>query len=602
MTKTPEALAIIIATKDHPEELRRLLASVQAQSALPCQVILVDGGAHSVDGIGAEFPRLPITHRRVVPPGLAKQHNAGVACVAPAATLVGFLDDDIVLEPGALEAMLAFWDAAPPDVGGASFNLLSNTEPARAVRLKALFGLDDARPGLVLRSGYQTRIGAVSETRQVAWLNSGTTVWRKRLLEERRFDEWFHGPGHLYDVDFSFDMGRRYRLMVVAGAGVREIPSPARRWNDYAFGQWQVVNRLYFVGKYRELSLLRCCWALVGHTLVNLTRGVLERDAQFLRRAGGNLVGWGRAARFLFRGLPHRRRTRAASEAPVTARTAKAFGYLWQRSAGRPDPPAYHVDRMQDALALPAPQGLMLDAGCGEGIDLANQARRPGVEIVGVELSAEGCRVSQARCRALPRAFIVQGDLARLPFADGTFDLVYSYGVLHHLASPLRGLQELVRVLKPGAPIAVYLYEDFRARPIVWRALLATTNACRKMTTRLPPAVLYRLCHIGSPIVFALLTVPHRILRRLPGAEALAATIPFRHGTGPFSLAGDLYDRFSAPIERRYSREDTLALLRQAGLEELLIANDRGWMAAGRKPRALAAVAAGALERNGHGA
>ena len=57
----------------------------------------------------------------------------------------------------------------------------------------------------------------------------------------------------------------------------------------------------------------------------------------------------------------------------------------------------------------------------------------------------------------------------------------------------------------------------------------------------------------------------------------------FRHGTGPFSLVGDLFDRLSAPVEFRYSRQQATALLATAGLEHVIIAPERGWMVAGFK-------------------
>jgi len=285
-------LAIIIATRDHPQELRRTLTSLEAQSVLPRQVIIVDGGARTVEDVVGAFPRLSIVYRRVHPPALARQQNLAINDVDPSADLIGFVDDDIVLEPGALDAMLAFWEQAPPDVGGAAFNIVNNIAPPRAVWLKSLFGMDSRRPGVMLRSGCQTRIGAVSDTRAVSWLNSGTTVWRRQVWETWRLDERFGDRAHLYDVDFSFRVGRRFRLMVVAQARVREVPDPARRWDDEAFGRWQVVNRLYFVSKHPELSLARCCWALVGQVLVNVGRGFVERDRRLLRRAGGNLAGW----------------------------------------------------------------------------------------------------------------------------------------------------------------------------------------------------------------------------------------------------------------------------------------------------------------------
>jgi len=279
---------------------------------------------------------------------------------------------------------------------------------------------------------------------------------------------------------------------------------------------------------------------------------------------------------------PHHR---AATRANV--RTASSYGYLWGRSAIVPEvnePRSYHFDRLERALSLPPPDGLILDAGCGDGIDLAKQARREGVEIVGVELSDGGCRTSFARSLALPAAHVVQADLCRLPFDDDAFDFVYSYGVLHHLPSPNEGLQELVRVLRPGACVAAYLYEDFSDRAVGWRWLLTAANQLRWITPRLSHGVLYRLCQAASPLIYVIFTIPFRILHRIPGLASLAAGFPFRHSTGPFDLAGDLYDRFSAPIEWRYGRMEAKALFQEVGLQTVMTVKDRGWMVVGAKP------------------
>jgi len=271
----------------------------------------------------------------------------------------------------------------------------------------------------------------------------------------------------------------------------------------------------------------------------------------------------------------------------ATARTASSFGYLWNRtSVMEPShgPQPYHVDRMAQALSLEPPHGLVLDAGCGEGIDLANQAHR-GVEIIGVELSEGGCRVSVERSLPFRTASVLQGDLCQLPFDDDWFDVIFSYGVLHHLVSPARGLRELVRVLKPGGRITVYLYEDFRERARGWRWLLRVVSAMRRVTTRLSPTLLYRLCQLGSPVVFLTFTVPFKVSRWLAVRSCGSVlNLPFRHATGPFSLARDLFDRFSAPIERRYSREAAVALLQGTGLQDVKVVWDRGWMVAGLKP------------------
>jgi SAM-dependent methyltransferase len=261
--------------------------------------------------------------------------------------------------------------------------------------------------------------------------------------------------------------------------------------------------------------------------------------------------------------------------------TAVYFGYMWGQQAPVAAPPhevsPYHLHVMQDALDAPPFRGLILDAGCGEGIDLAMMALDPACETIGVELSSGGVATSLARTNGLERAHIVQADLLRLPIAPETFDGAYSYGVVHHTPDPETAVREMARTLKPGAPLLLYVYEDFSDRSWPWRAALAAANSARLITTRMPPAALMWLSTLLSPVMYLLFTLPSRRFR-------WAARFPYRHGTNAWSMRGDVYDRLSAPIEKRYSRDGAAALARAAGLEVIRIAQRRGWMVFARKP------------------
>jgi SAM-dependent methyltransferase len=172
---------------------------------------------------------------------------------------------------------------------------------------------------------------------------------------------------------------------------------------------------------------------------------------------------------------------------------------------------------------------------------------------------------------------VVQGNLLRMPLASGTFDAAYSYGVVHHTPDPPRAIREIARTLKPGASLLYYVYEDFADRSWTWRAALTLANSVRVITTRLPPRLLMGLCRLFSPVVYVVLTIPARRFR-------WARRFPYRHGTTPSSMSGDLYDRLSAPIEKRYSNESAAALATSAGLAVIRVAQQRGWMVYARKP------------------
>jgi GT2 family glycosyltransferase len=213
--------------------------------------------------------------------------------VDPAATLAGYVDDDLVFEPGSVEAMLRFWEDAGPDVGGAGFNIV-NMRPRRVFLLERLFLQASRRRGRFLRSGYETPlwVGPVRGVEWVRWLNGGATIWRRTITKEIPYDEWFEGTGYLEDVDFSYRVGERYRMALVGDACVQHLTTAIRRDRNYILGRWQAVNRMYFVRKHLdEFSLPLTYWALLGLPIFNVFLGIGTRDGAFLDRARGNCAG-----------------------------------------------------------------------------------------------------------------------------------------------------------------------------------------------------------------------------------------------------------------------------------------------------------------------
>jgi GT2 family glycosyltransferase len=285
-----QRIAYVVPTKDRPDDLDTLLASLARQTRPADQIVVVDGGDRPVTDIVARHSALPIDYVREYPPSLARQRNAGMARVAPDITVAGYLDDDLVLEPDASERMYAFWEAADRDVGGAAFNIL-NQPHANASALTRLFLLNGRTPGAMLPSGWPSQIPTLGRTVETEWLYGGATLWRREVLREFGYDEWFVGHGYGEDVDFSYRVSRKYRLFVLSDARVHHFTRPIRLASQFTLGRQQVVNRLYFIRKSGAFPAPAVTWALFGQLVFNVLAGLADRERAGWRRAAGNVDG-----------------------------------------------------------------------------------------------------------------------------------------------------------------------------------------------------------------------------------------------------------------------------------------------------------------------
>ncbi|MGF1432209.1 methyltransferase domain-containing protein [Kitasatospora sp. LaBMicrA B282] len=100
------------------------------------------------------------------------------------------------------------------------------------------------------------------------------------------------------------------------------------------------------------------------------------------------------------------------------------------------------------------PGQTVLDIGCGPGTITADLAELVGPtgRVVAVDSSAEvlAQAADHVAGRGLTNVEFAVGDVHRLEYADGTFDVVHAHQVLQHVADPVAALRELRRVLAPG--------------------------------------------------------------------------------------------------------------------------------------------------------
>ncbi len=98
-----------------------------------------------------------------------------------------------------------------------------------------------------------------------------------------------------------------------------------------------------------------------------------------------------------------------------------------------------------------------LDAGCGTGTAGIHFACSGARQVAGIDLSRKSLQVAriEAMRREIANTLFANGDLGALPFADDTFDLVFSCGVFPYVDNPYHCLSELIRVTKTNGCIVL---------------------------------------------------------------------------------------------------------------------------------------------------
>ena len=270
------------------------------------------------------------------------------------------------------------------------------------------------------------------------------------------------------------------------------------------------------------------------------------------------------------------------------AKTALSFGYEWQRF------PEMYAEWEKQFLDYMQPHNIdffkgkkVLDAGCGNG-RFAYYAGKYAREVWAIDLGP-AVDVARKNTATLDNVHVVQADLHHPPFALESFDFIYSIGVLHHLPDPEAAFQNLLRYLKPGGEIQIYLYWQPERRSAK-SALLRAVNSARNLTTRLPHWAVHAIAYPSALAAFLFFVWPYQIMKRVPALRSFAANMPMKqYAVLPFRVCvNDQLDRFSAPIENRYTKTEVEAWLSSAGLKKFQVIPNFGWLGTGQKPESYA--------------
>ncbi|HEX9761296.1 MAG TPA: glycosyltransferase [Candidatus Acidoferrales bacterium] len=542
-------ISVVIPTYRRAHLLRGCVEALLAGERVPDEVLIVgrrgdaetESAAASLAGEFSATARMSaawVTEAGHIPP-------VETGACAASGDLVAIIDDDVAVPPPWLARLVRHFDDPRVGVVGGRVKVPGVEPPS--VR---------GRPGCT--SWYGKHWGNVATLNgqqpiDVETVTECNWMWRRDLLAQLEFDREINAyDARLYGLDLTLQArARGFRVVYDPTAEVLHHVAPRapelaradRPRRIFSYSRNHSYIQMKHLQWWRKPVFL-VWWFLIGE---RMSPGLAGALVESLRRQGAwndFSAAW-RGKRDGVRAWRSRGRAPSDSSSKETAYSevkAQSYDELRFRDAHGTFFHRLEVQRLEEALdGLPA-GARILEVGCGTGRFLEHILQRgtaPGL-LAGADASRAMLEQSRRKitghAQAAP-AQLVQTEAAKLPFAGGAFDLVYSIRVLNQLGTreyALAALAEMARISKPGG-----------------RVLVEFVNAggvTRKPTVKLSPReVETALAQSGMQreSVRGVLVLSENLMRRIPapmlglyGAlERLLAWLLPRRGTRCYVLA-----------------------------------------------------------------
>jgi SAM-dependent methyltransferase len=217
------------------------------------------------------------------------------------------------------------------------------------------------------------------------------------------------------------------------------------------------------------------------------------------------------------------------------------------------------------------PDAVGFDMGCGSGRWARWVAPRVGW-LHCIDPSAAALDVARANLADYANTAFHCASVDQSALPPGSQDFGYSLGVLHHVPDTAAAIRSCVALLKPGAPLLVYLYYAFDNRPWWFRALWRVSDWGRRGIYRLPSGVKRGVTDAIAALVYWPLSRLSLLLERL-GLSTEGVPLSYYRNHSFYTMRTDARDRFGTPLEQRFRREQIAGMMEAAGLVDVRISN-----------------------------
>ena len=201
-------------------------------------------------------------------PGLTKQRNIGISKAT--CGIIGFIDDDVVFDKNYLYEVASCFEKNK-NVFGITGNIINFPKKNNWEKIysKIFMFMNTSNTGDITKAGFPNFLNKhITDKNQYTRILSGCNMfYRKQIFDVYLFDEYFEGYSLLEDVEFSYRISKKYKLMYNSAAKLVHNHSPSQRVNLNRFFEMMVLNHDYVFKKLvktSDIDLLCHWWGNVG--------------------------------------------------------------------------------------------------------------------------------------------------------------------------------------------------------------------------------------------------------------------------------------------------------------------------------------------------
>lgn len=225
----------------------------------------------------------------------------------------------------------------------------------------------------------------------------------------------------------------------------------------------------------------------------------------------------------------------------------------------------------------------VLDVGCGSGRWALYLA--PRVKFIEAIDPSMAIWVAKDLLKHHSNTRISHASVDNLPFADNSFDLVYSLGVLHHIPDTQSAIRDCFDKTKSGGFFLLYLYYNLDNRGLLFKLLFKASNAFRWIISKLSPSLKKVVCNIIAAIVYWPLAKLSALVAIFSSKMASHIPLSYYRKTSFFIMRNDALDRFGTPLEKRFSKAEIQQMLQLAGFTNIKFSTKEPfWHVLSQKP------------------